>query len=62
MPRRARHKKVDWATPERLREVETWGRWNSDGTWPAPARHIRIDNADVTPGEAARTIQDRFGL
>ena len=59
---RRRHKKTDWATPERLREMETWGRWNSDGDFPYPDRHIVIDNTMVKPDEVARLIQQRFAL
>lgn len=59
---RARHKKVDWATTERLREMEGWGRWNSDGDIPDPERHIVIHNADITASDAAALIRKRFGL
>src|SRR5438477_1972437 len=59
---RRRHKKTDWATPQRLREMETWGRWNSDGDFPYPDRHLVIDNANVEPAEVALMIQQRFGL
>ena len=59
---RRRHKKTDWATPERLREMETWGRWDSDGDFPYPERHIVIDNANVEPHEAAQMIRQHFRL
>jgi hypothetical protein len=59
---RARHKKVDWATPERMREMEGWGRWNSDGDIPDPARHILIDNSALTAEDAAAMIKGAFGL
>jgi hypothetical protein len=61
-PNRARHKKVDWATPERLREMEGWGSWHDDGTWPNPAHLLTIDNTDVQPQEAAQKIRHRFQL
>ena len=59
---RRRHKKTDWATPQRLREMETWGRWNSNGDFPYPDRHIVIDNATLEAHEAALMIQQRFDL
>ena len=59
---RALHKKVDWATPDRLRELETWGPWNSDGDFPYPERHVVIDNANIAPDAVARMIIERFGL
>jgi hypothetical protein len=59
---RRAHKKVDWATPERLREIEAWGRWNSDGDFPYPEDHLAIENTDVPAAEAARMIVERFGL
>lgn len=59
---RRRHKKVDWATPERLAEMERWGQWNTQGDAPYPDRHLVIDNTDVAPDAAARMIVERFGL
>jgi hypothetical protein len=59
---RAQFKKVEWSTPERLRELDGWGRWNSDGDWPDPGRSIVIDNTDIAPDAAARMIQEHFGL
>ena len=59
---RRRHKKVDWSTPERLAEMEHWGRWNTQGDAPYPDRHLVIDDTDVPPDEAARMAVDRFGL
>jgi hypothetical protein len=59
---RQRHKKVDWATPERLHEMEGWGRWHSDGDLPDPTRHVVIDNTDMRAEDAAMLIKERFGL
>jgi hypothetical protein len=59
---RARHKKVDWATPERLREMEGWGRWNSDGDIPDPSRHVMINNTAIGAEDAAARIKDAFAL
>jgi hypothetical protein len=59
---RQRRKKVDWATPERLREMETWGRWSSDGDLPDADGHIAIVNTDMTPREAASAIKEGFAL
>jgi hypothetical protein len=53
---------VDWATPERLREMESWGRWHSDGEISDPERHLVIDNTEVTAGVAAERIRDTFRL
>jgi cytidylate kinase len=59
---RRAHKKVDWSTPERLREIDAWGRWNSAGDFPYPDDHLFIDNTDVSAAEAASMIRERFGL
>ena len=59
---RRRHKKVDWATPERLREMEDWAPWNSNGDFPYPERHLVIDNTALDPDEVAAMIQRRFAL
>jgi len=59
---RARHKKIDWATPERLREMEAWGRWHSDGDIPDPERHVVIDNSALSADGAATHIRERFRL
>jgi hypothetical protein len=61
-PNRRAHKKVDWSTPERLREIDGWGRWNSDGDFPYPDEHLVIDNTDVSAADAAMMIRERFGL
>ena len=47
---------------DRLRELESWGRWNSEGDFPYPDRHIVIDNTDVPAADAAMTIRERFAL
>jgi hypothetical protein len=59
---RRAHKKLDWATPERLRVFDGWGRWNSEGDFPFPEAHLVIENTGVTAAEAARRIAERFGL
>jgi hypothetical protein len=59
---RRRHKKLDWATPHRLREIDAWGAWNSAGDFSYPDRHILIDNTDIAAADAARMIQQRFAL
>lgn len=60
---RARHKNVDWATRERLQEMEAWGRWNSrEGDLPEGDGHIAIENADMPAIEAAAFIKERFAL
>ena len=61
-PNRRAHKKVDWSTPERLREIDAWGRWNSDGDFPYPDDHLFIDNTDVSAADAASMIRERFAL
>ena len=60
-PNRAQHKDVSWSTPERLREMESWGRWRSEGELPDGDR-IVVDNADLSPGDTARLICEHFGL
>jgi predicted acylesterase/phospholipase RssA len=59
---RQQHKKLDWATDDRLREMESWGAWHSDGHLPATDPHIIIDNTALTPDEAAHRIQQAFAL
>lgn len=60
---RARHKKIGWATKERLRDMENWGRWHSiQGEIPDPARHLVIENGDLSADAAALMIKERFGL
>ena len=59
---RARHKNIEWATPGRLREMEGWGRWTSDGDIPDPARHIVIENSATTAEDAAGMIRQAFAL
>jgi hypothetical protein len=59
---RMAHKKTDWATDDRMREMETWGRWTSDGSLPDAERQMIIDNTTVAPVEAARMIAARFAL
>ena len=61
-PNRGRYKKVDWSTPERLREMHGWGSWQFGADWPDPARRVSIDNSDLSPEAAARRIRERFGL
>ena len=61
-PNRRAHKKVDWSTPERLREIDAWGRWNSEGDFPYPDDHLVINNTDVSAADAAMMIRERFGL
>ena len=57
---RAAHKDVSWATEERLRDMESWGRWQSDGELVGP--HVRIDNTSLSPRVVAERIIDAFGL
>ena len=59
---RRKHKQLDWATPERLREMEGWGAWNSQGDFPYPDRHLVVDNTILTPAAVARLIRERFSL
>lgn len=61
-PNRSHFKKVDWSTPERLREMEGWGSWHFGADWPDPASRVSIDNADLAPQAAAQLIRERFGL
>jgi hypothetical protein len=61
-PNRRRHKNVDWSTPERLREMEGWGRWGFGDDWPHPARRLSLDTTDLPAATAAAMIQQRFAL
>jgi hypothetical protein len=55
-------KKVDWATDEALTEMSRTHRWESNGDFPFPERHLVIDSATTEPEAAAWRIIERFGL
>ena len=61
---RRAHKRTDWATEENLSDGHA--RWvlnsNDEHPFPWPDLHLRIDNAEVAPDEAAARIQAYFGL
>ncbi|MDA0271361.1 MAG: shikimate kinase [Chloroflexi bacterium] len=59
---RQRHKRRDWATDAALTALTEAHRWESNGDFPWPDEHLVIENASVTPGEAAAAIIERFGL
>jgi cytidylate kinase len=60
---RRRHKKVDWSTEERLREMDGWGRWSSlPGELPAGDAHLVIDTADVSAEATAQRIRRELAL
>ncbi len=59
---RRQHKNTDWATPERLTEMESWGSWLAGDDFVFPGRHIRIENSDVSASDAASLIRDAFAL
>ena len=59
---RLRHKKVDWATNEYLRDWEAQHQTQSDGSFPYPERHIMLDTEMLSPAEAATRIKLRFEL
>ena len=60
---RRRHKKVDWSTEERLREMDGWGRWSSlPGELPAGDAHLAIDTTERSARETAEMIRDRLSL
>lgn len=45
-----------------LQQVEGQAVMNTDGEFYCPDRHVRIDNAELTPEQAARRIVEAFGL
>jgi hypothetical protein len=59
---RQRHKRLDWATDEALTAMTEAHRWESNGDFPWPHEHLVIENASVSPDEAAAAIIERFGL
>lgn len=61
-PNRRAHKRLDWATDEALAALTAEHRFNSDGDFPYPDRHLRLDTTDRAPADAARAIVERFGL
>jgi hypothetical protein len=59
---RRRHKRTDWATEQLLRDMESWGRWHSEGELPPDDPHIVIDNTELAAADAARRIVDELRL
>lgn len=59
---RRAHKRTDWATDEALEALMTAHRFNSDGDFPYPERHLKLDTTDVEPADAAYAIVGRFGI
>jgi hypothetical protein len=59
---RRRHKKLNWATEQHLREMESWGRWHSLGELPSGDRHLIIDNSELPAEDAAQRIVQAFSL
>lgn len=45
-----------------LLELDERYRMNSDGDFPYPDRHLRIDNTDLDPDVVARRVVERFDL
>lgn len=45
-----------------LVETDQRHRLNTDGDFPYPDRHVRIDNTEMTPEAVARQIVERFKL
>lgn len=45
-----------------LLEAEALYRMNTDGDFPYPDEHLRIDNTHLPPDEVARRIVEHFGL
>ena len=50
------------ASTERLLRNHTRHQFNSNGDFTFSDNYLRIDNTNLTPGEAARRIVDHFGL
>lgn len=50
------------ASEARLRTTEEAHRMSSDGAFPFPDHHLRIDNTRLEPAEVAERIAERFGL
>ncbi|HZD05808.1 MAG TPA: AAA family ATPase, partial [Longimicrobiales bacterium] len=50
------------ASERRLLANQSRFRLNTDGDFPWPESHIRIDNTELSPREVARRIAERFGL
>jgi shikimate kinase len=59
---RRAHKRTDWATDEALVALMTAHRFNSDGDFPYPDRHLKLDTTNLEPGATARAIVERFGI
>lgn len=62
---RARHKKklpFDVIEGFMIKSEQEGSRMNSEGDFPYPDRHIKIENTNVDAGEVAHRVVDRFGL
>lgn len=57
-------KQVDWATDELFVNLEQTHVLNTtaEHPFPWPDRHLRLENAELSPDEAAARIQAHFGL
>lgn len=60
-PFRTAQKNLDWATDQRLTELDGEHRWHSDGDFPFP-NHLIIDNANIAAEAAADQTVRHFGL
>lgn len=61
---RRAHKRTDWATDEVLTTSDAAHVHNTteEHPFPWPDWHLRLDNAELAPDEAAARIQAHFGL
>ncbi|MDA0352002.1 MAG: AAA family ATPase [Chloroflexi bacterium] len=61
---RRAQKRTDWATDEELTAQATEHSQNTtaEHPFPWPDRHLRLENAELAPDDAAARIQAHFGL
>jgi len=61
---RRAHKRTDWATEEALTTSDVAHAHNTtaEHPFPWPEWHLRLENAELAPDDAAARIQAHFGL
>lgn len=52
---------LEWSRQNLLKTDERY-RMNTDGDFPYPGQHLKLDNTNLTPAEAAARIAAHFGL
>jgi hypothetical protein len=59
---RRAHKRTDWATDDALAELAELHRFTSDGDFPYPERHLKLETTHLQPAAVAHRIVERFAI